>query len=621
MINDETSERQKMNHEKSIKKKNRSASAGPGLWPAVVRRSYQEEALEAFRSGVLRLFCLLWERQSGKSTTLADMSLGEMVRRRDHTCVYASASLLLSREIVLKQSQRAGACGRELVEQEAAMLQKATQDWAATAASGGMLFQTADAARDKVLGKLSLADYASLFEEQRLEFRVYHDDTSYSRTKVIAPNVATARSWSGTVFLDEIAFIPDLKELMVAVLPITSTDPEFKLILSTTPPEFDDTHYSYELLAPPAGIEFAPHPRGNWYESESGISVHRADAFDTQLAGKKVFDIRSGAEITPAEALERAPSREGHRIAHLLAWLAGGSAACDLLRLRVAQERGVGKCAFFEIDSDAAFESALKWLAEHLDANAKVGLGFDVATTNKGTSNPSALAVAEEISPEITIRALLVWKTRDPEVARERLRRVVETIAARPGGPARALAVDATNERYFAEDLRKQFEALLPVELVVSSQSYEKPGLDKPTRWKEYLGEQYVALMEDNHLTLPPEAYVRADHRLVIKDRGRFVCEPDSQGRHGDTFDAAKLSVYALINGPVRIEPWMFRSGPNHPPGGIQYRMPPPLLGYNPYDPEVREMRRRVGLPTPSRSGEEPTVIYSHAHSSFRSKW
>jgi len=571
------------------------------------RRPYQVDALRAFRVGQVRLFCLLWERQSGKSTTLADMSLEEMVRRTGHTCVYASASLLLSREMVLKQSQRVGLCGREVVEQEAARMLASTKDWAARTASQGMSFQTADAARDKILGKLSLADYAALFEEQRLEFRVYHDRTSYSRTKVIAPNVATARSWSGTVFLDEIAFIPDLRELMVAVLPIVSTDPEFKLILSTTPPEFDDTHYSYELLAPPAEVEFKPNPEGNWYESESGITVHRADAFDTHLAGKKVFDIRNGKKITPAEALDRAPNKPGHRIAHFLAWLAGGSAACDLMRLRVAQERGIGKCAFFEIESDAAFEEAMKWLSEHLDGNAKVGLGFDVATTTKGKSNPSALAVAEEHGVEIIIRALLVWKTRDPEVARARLRRIIETVSARTGGRSRALSVDATNERYFAEDLRTHFAAVLPVQLVVSSEAYERPGLDKPTRWKEFLGEQYVSLLEDNHLTLPPEAYVRADHRLVIKDRGRFTCESDSLGRHGDTFDAAKLSVHALskaayltdaetmhrISARIRAS----RRGAFTP-----RRLPSFQTGmgkYNPWDPETRELRRKLGLPNP----------------------
>jgi hypothetical protein len=109
--------------------------------------------------------------------------------------------------------------------------------------------------------------------------------------KVIAPNVATARSWSGTVLLDEVAFIRNFRELMAALLPVITTDKQFKLILSTTPPEFDDTHYSFELLAPPAGLKFDPKPEGNWYTSEANIRVHRADAFDTALAGKKIYDL------------------------------------------------------------------------------------------------------------------------------------------------------------------------------------------------------------------------------------------------------------------------------------------------------------------------------------------
>ncbi len=72
--------------------------------------------------------------------------------------------------------------------------------------------------------------------------------------------------------------------------------------------------------------------------------------------------------------------------------------------------------------------------------------------------------------------------------------------------------------------------------------------LEKSTNWKEYLGDQYVGLIEDNLATLPPGAYVRADHRLVKKDRGRFVCEPNSEGMHGDTFDAGKLAAHALTS-------------------------------------------------------------------------
>ncbi|SPE52624.1 hypothetical protein SBV1_1560030 [Verrucomicrobia bacterium] len=92
------------------------------------------------------------------------------------------------------------------------------------------------------------------------------------------------------------------------------------------------------------------------------------------------------------------------------------------MRLKIAQERGTGKCAFFAIETDAQFTAACKWLRRRLDGAANVGLGFDPATTTRGASNPSALAVVEAHPPEFIVRAIFVWKTRDPGVARERLR-------------------------------------------------------------------------------------------------------------------------------------------------------------------------------------------------------
>jgi len=438
-------------------------------------------------------------------------------------------------------------------------------------------FKTFDATTGKeIIGgrgvsakNISASSFAELFSQQRLEFRVYHSNTSYSRTKVIAPNIATARSWSGTVLLDEVAFIRNLRELMTALLPVISTDKQFKLIVSTTPPEFDDTHYSFELLAPPPEIKFQPRAEGNWYTSESGIRVHRADAFDTALAGKKIFDLKTGAEISPAEAFTRAPNKDGHRIAHWLTWMLGGSAACDLLRLRTAQERGMNQCQNFQINSDTDMTPALNWLSENLGgahapsravsgaspetrsslitrhSSLRIGLGFDVATTTKGKSNPSVVSVMEERGPEWIVRARFIWKTRDPEVANQRLSSILDALE-RCGIRPRGLAQDATNERYYAEHTRQLFRRRLPVILVVASQAVDKPGLDKPTNWKEYLGNQLVAKLDDNNLTLPPDEYTRTDYRLVMKDRGKFVCEPNDQGMHGDCFDADKLAGHAL---------------------------------------------------------------------------
>lgn len=519
----------------------------------MTRRAYQHEALRQYAQTVLRFWAILWERQAGKSTEFGDFALFEMMRNPNRTVVYGSASLLLATEITLKAAIRADQTAREIIEKDAAVLQQFAAR-AATEVGQGMDFQMADASRDKLVKKLSPADFADLFEQQKLEFRVYHDRTAYSRTKVVAPNIATARGWSGTVLLDEIAFIAGLRELITALLPIISTSPLFKLILSTTPPEFDDTHYSFELLAPPPGMEFKPNAAGNWYESESGLRVHRADAFDTHLAGKKIFDLKTSAEITPEEAFRRAPNKDGHRIAHWLWWTLGGAAACDLQRLKTAQERGLNTCRCVVVDSDRDFLQAMTWLAEHADPHAKIGLGLDKGTTTKEKSNPTVLSVMEEHGPEIVNRLTLVWKTHDPDVNDERIETVLRTLAHRPGGRACALAVDATNEKLDAERQRKKFRAQIPVLLIVASETVDKPGLQKPTNWKQYSGEQYVAKLDDNHLTLPPEAYLRQDHRLVLKDRGKFVCEPDDQGRHGDTFDGNKLGLVALT----------WRGGPAH---------------------------------------------------------
>jgi hypothetical protein len=520
----------------------------------VKRRPYQSEAIRAMK--LRRVFAMLFERQAGKSTTLADIALLKMMKIPNYTVIYASASLLLGTEIVLKATEASSNAARDLIEKEAGVLQGAAERFQSDAREAGMQFATADAGKDKLVQSLSADDFADLFEKQRLEFRVYHDRTRYSRTKVIAPNVATARGWSGTVLLDEIAFIRGFMDLWIAIEPIIDTQQEFKVVLSTTPPQ-DDTHASFELLAAPAGMQFTPNPRGNWYESESGIPVLRADAFDTHLAGKKIFDVRTGEEITPTQSFQRAISKEGWRINHGLQWIVGGTAACNLLLLKTAQERGVNKCSLFLIDEDGDFDSAIAWLALNLDPDATTAIGFDVATTTEDTSNPSVCAIVQGSAIDVVIKAFVVWKTRDPEVARERLSQIVTVINRRPGGRVKSMCIDATNEKYFAEDLRRLLRAEVAVRLIVASEGItpeQRPSLEKPTNWKEFLGDQYVGVLEDNCLTLPPQVYVRTDHRLVKKDRGKFVCKPSPDGMHGDTFDAGKLAVEALIGKTDAIE-------------------------------------------------------------------
>jgi hypothetical protein len=509
------------------------------------RRAYQTEALRGMQE--FRSFFLLWRRQGGKSTTLAAGALHEMMTTPGRLVTYASASLLLGREIVLKEAevlQRAIKEFGELAKKADLMLEVSAAGKTVETVSDGERRKSTQLKQGVNDTGLSASDFAELFESQRLEFKLWHDRTTFSRTQVIAPNPATARGWSGTVMLDEFGFIRDFRDLWEAVEPIISSDKSFRFIGATTPPK-DDAHYSYELTAPALGTEFPVNAQGNWYESEAGERVHRVDIHDAYAAGQKLFDRRSGKEVSPQEHFARAEDKDAWRRNYAVQHVLGGTSAVGLLVLETAQRRGVGECAFFQIENDLEFDQAVRAGLAKL-GDGPIGVGVDLATTTKESSNPTATAIVERRGVDLIVRAILIWKTADPAIALERMERICRTLKDNGTGTLRRVCIDATNERYFAADARKQLGGIAPVELVVGSEKVERPG-SEPMNQKQFLGSQLVGELEDNHMWLPPERYVREDFRLVKRDRGQFVCEPDAAGRHGDTFDAVKLAVQALI--------------------------------------------------------------------------
>lgn len=478
-----------------------------------------------------RLTAFLARRQYGKTTTFAAVALKKMMKRRDHTVIFGSAKLNLSREIVRK---------------EASILQAAIDQLAAQAHAAKGLLQIVDTAAQKQPARFNADDFAQMYEAQRLEFRFYHTKTSYSRTKVVALLPDTVGE-TGDLMMDEVGRVRNFREVWEAVEPIVQSNPEFRCTLCTTPPP-DDTHFSFEMLAPPVGHVFEPNKEGNRYRSDFGVQVLRVDAWDAAADGVPVYDLESGEPLTPEQSRQRAPDKDAWDRNYGVKFVVGGSAACSLVQLDVAQARGMGECANFDIETDAEFQRALAWIAEKTGPGV-VGIGADLATTEKATSNPTAVCVMERRGVEFIARAVIAWKTRDPDVATERFRAIVHAVAARKaGGRARGLAVDATSEKYFAASLKKELRADLPVMLIVGSETVERPGYE-PMNFKQFLGSQLVGELDDNHLTLPPERALREDFRLVKKERGQFVCEPDVMGRHGDKFDATKLALHALLNG------------------------------------------------------------------------
>jgi hypothetical protein len=190
-------------------------------------------------------------------------------------------------------------------------------------------------------------DFADLFEAQRLEFRLYHDRGQYSRTKVVALR-PDAVGETGDLMADEIGRVANWREVWEAISPIVASNPDFRLCLCTTPPP-DDTHYSFEMLAPPVGTIFTPNKEGNIYRSDFGVRVLRLDAADAYLDGVPIYDMENGEALPPDEARRRDPDKDAWDRNYGCKFVLGGTGACSLMALDTAQRRGIEKTAFVNV--------------------------------------------------------------------------------------------------------------------------------------------------------------------------------------------------------------------------------------------------------------------------------
>lgn len=182
----------------------------------------------------------------------------------------------------------------------------------------------------------------------------------------------------------------------------------------------------------------------------------------------------------------------------------------------------------------------------HLLSDGPISLGYDVATSEKGVSNPSAVNVMQRDGRVSISRLVVAWKTREPAVARQVLTCILDDIQS-TGRKPRRLVIDASNEKYFAADIRTFFRSRCPVELVAGGQklTFRGESLDA----KSLLGNMYVSAIEDALLLLPAGDWIEFDHRLVKVEAGRFVTDLGPTGEHGDTFDAGKLAYWGLNTG------------------------------------------------------------------------
>jgi hypothetical protein len=259
----------------------------------------------------------LWRRQAGKSFTAANKALRRMMMVPGLSSFFVSASVAL---------------GTEFVRKEAEVWTLVLGEMKRRAEEAGQQLKTFANTNGKHLAFdfNDLDALSEIFEAQKLETRIYHTRTTYSRSRVIAPNPDTAVGWTGDVWLDEVGRMPEFKDVLEAVLPFMSSRKDFRLLAITTPPP-DDTHYSWELFAPRSGEgEFEPNPRGNYYVSQAGYKVHRVDAWDAAAAGIQLYDDVTREPMTPEEHRGRAYDKTAWDRNFGLRFVAGGQAAVSL---------------------------------------------------------------------------------------------------------------------------------------------------------------------------------------------------------------------------------------------------------------------------------------------------
>jgi hypothetical protein len=285
--------------------------------PIIKLRPYQ---LEVFRKKMRRMF-LLWSRQRGKSHLLACQALDWMMAERNALVTFISASIVLGTEVLLK---------------EAVIWSKLLDMMRAAADQAGLKLET-------TVDGLGFDDVCDVFEHSKLETRIWHTNTLCARSRVIAPNPDTAVGWTGHIIGDEVGRWPNARDVMEAISPFMSSNPEFSLRYATTPPP-DDKHYTYEQFIPPADVEFRVNPRGNWYKSASGILVHRVDVWDGCEAGVPLYDDDTGKPITPEESRKKASDKQAWDRNFGLKFLVGGTAAVSPAAIARAMELGDGQC-------------------------------------------------------------------------------------------------------------------------------------------------------------------------------------------------------------------------------------------------------------------------------------
>ncbi len=281
---------------------------------------------QAFFDVAERSAWLVARRQYGKTFCFGAIATDWMMEEAYTEVLMVSASLRL---------------GSETIRKEAAVWRMVTEKLRLLAGNAG--FKLSSNAEDDAGELLDVDAIADLFEHQKLESRLWFDNTRYSRTMTVAPNPDTAVGYTAHMIWDEVGRMPDFKELKEALDPVIASNPKLKFRGVTTPPP-DDSHYSYEVLCPPPGMEFPVSSVGNSFRNKEGQLVMILNAWDAHAGGVPLLDGTTGLPLTPEAHRAKALDKTAWDRNYGCKFLRGGTSAISLLALSNAAAAGKDTC-------------------------------------------------------------------------------------------------------------------------------------------------------------------------------------------------------------------------------------------------------------------------------------
>ncbi len=532
------------------------------------RRPYQTTALAVQTER--RVIGYYWARRCRKSTTAGDIYFQEMSVEAGRTVINCSASLLLGKESIgmtLTAIEQA-----EILRAESTAVISGMQ---ANATAQGLNFQIANSESGKVYKGMSEDDRTALYQSRSMELRLYFDKTSYSRELILAPSISTFRSYRALIGFDEWGYVAtaQAREIRNSADAMMRDTPDRRMLffcnlcLEDNHPWFEDT-MPREITAGSEEDQFPANDAGHLYYGQTGMLIHRVALKDAYQAGHLLYD-DAGATMSYDQCRAFPSMRGAWDVSYALNHKPGGASVIDIIAFLTAQRRGAGHCAFVYADCDADFQRAMN-LLRGLITGGRVTIGVDQASTTNETSNPTSITVTERSGLESWQRLVLVFKTKKRVVRDDLLRQICGIVREREaGGPVAWIGIDASSERLAAEETADELRSVAPVRLFISGNVVDPrpPGYaeqDGNVNYKTYLGDVYAARVNDGRVNLPADEYLKTDHRLVMKDGGRFVCNPDpATGAHGDTFDSGKIAEFLQMNGG----PFVFKAVALERPG------------------------------------------------------